>query len=254
MGDSRPDNGGGPPEDGGARPGDLPEFPPEWGTIVIPDDASELEAESTALRKELRRSSRRARLRTLLGLPQPGHDSPSLGVPVVIMAVAVITTLLSLFVVTWDRRSVGQPLPVTSADQSGTGTNASPPIPLSDVTLADSAGTQVRVGSVLPAVVLFTEGCDCAKLITAVAGAMPASVTVLPIARKAPCAAGTAANVHCLADPDGSVTHRFPTASTASGPPDKPSVSAVVINHSGAALPPVTVDSPDDLAPALASI
>src|SRR5262245_51803154 len=42
MGDLRPNNGGDmPPEDGGgARPGDLPDFPPEWGTIVIPDDAS----------------------------------------------------------------------------------------------------------------------------------------------------------------------------------------------------------------------
>jgi hypothetical protein len=254
MGDSRPDNGGGPPDDGGARPGDLPELPPEWGTIVIPDDASELDAEATALRKELRRSSRKARVRTLLGLPQPGRESPSLGVPVVIMAVAVITTLLSLFVVTWDRRSVNQPLPVTSADQSGTGTNASPPIPLSDVSLADSAGAQVRVGSVLPAVVLFTEGCDCAQLITAVAGAMPPSVTVLPIARAAPCPAGTAPNVRCLADPDGSVAHRFPTASAAGGPPNKPTISAVVINHSGAALPPVAVDSPDDLAPALKSL
>ena len=40
MGSLRGDNGGERPPEGGG----LPDLPPEWGTIVIPDDASALEA------------------------------------------------------------------------------------------------------------------------------------------------------------------------------------------------------------------
>src|SRR5262245_13169663 len=68
MSDLRPNNGGAvPPDDGGAR-GGLPDLPPEWGPIVIPDDAAELDAEATEIRRELRREHWETRLRALLGL------------------------------------------------------------------------------------------------------------------------------------------------------------------------------------------
>ena len=90
MGDLQPDNGGGgrPPDDGSFR-GGLPDLPPEWGTIVIPDDAAELDDEATRLRREIRQQAWRTRLRGLVGLG-PAGDPNSLGVPVVIMAVAVM--------------------------------------------------------------------------------------------------------------------------------------------------------------------
>ena len=81
--------------------------------MIIPDDASELDEEAQALRRELRRHARQTALRSALGLRTApaahsgsgrSRDSSALGVPVVIMAVAVLTTLVSLFVVTW-----GQP-------------------------------------------------------------------------------------------------------------------------------------------------
>lgn len=255
MGDLRPDNGGTPPEDGGgARPGGLPEFPPEWGTIIIPDDASELDQEATALRRELRRHNRRTRLRTAFGIQQAGPDAPSLGVPVVIMAVAVITTLLSLFVVTWDRRPT---LPVTSGTESA----PAAPAALVDVTLADAGGDSVRLAGILPAVLLLADNCDCPGLIAAIAAAAPPPVTIVPIGRTAPCPVGTAANVRCLADPRGVVTSRYPAASvpaTSTGSPvpsadaaasasARTSVPAVLIDSNGGAADPIPVTTAADL-------
>src|SRR3954463_12808252 len=49
MGTRRDGNGNGWPPDG------LPDLPPEWGTVIIPDDLSELAEESSRVRRELRR-------------------------------------------------------------------------------------------------------------------------------------------------------------------------------------------------------
>jgi hypothetical protein len=260
MGDLRPNNGGGmPPDDGGgAYPGDLPDFPPEWGTIVIPDDAAELDDEAYALRRELRRESRRSRLRNAFGLAPAGQDTPSLGVPVVIMAVAVITTLLSLFVVTWDhRRSATAPV--------GPGIASATAVPLVNVTLSDAAGARVQLGDVLPAVLLLVQGCDCPELIEAIAAAAPAPVTVIPVDRTAPCAVGAAPNVRCLADPDGALTSRYVTADPPGpGPPDgsgsastsptPPTMTAVLVDANGSAAAPTTVDAVDDLSASMAKL
>src|SRR6185369_13271585 len=85
----------------------LPDLPSDWGPIVIPDNAAELSADAAELRRERRRTARRTRLRRLVGRPASGvrsaSDQPSVGVPLVIMAVAILTTMISLFVVTWGR-------------------------------------------------------------------------------------------------------------------------------------------------------
>jgi hypothetical protein len=258
MGDLRPNNGGDtPPEDGGgARPGGLPDFPPEWGTIVIPDDASELHQEAAAIRRELRRRSRRDRLRTAFGLGPAGRDTPSLGVPVIIMAVAVITTLLSLFVVTWDRRPT-TPLQGPAGGGSGSATLT----PLTDTVLADASGTRVRLGGLLPAVLLLTGDCDCAALLSAIAAAAPAPVTIVPIGHNAPCPVATAPNIRCLADPDAAVTSRYatlptvsPAVSVALSPSAPPTVTAVVMDATGMPANPLTVDSADDLSAAFSRL
>ena len=123
MGDLRPDTGGVPPEDGSGGASDgLPDLPPEWGTVIIPDDASELDHEAAALRRELRRTHRQTRLRGPRSAPPAGTEpSPSLGIPLVIMAVAVLTTLVSLFVVTWGR-------PAPAAHPGGRGQRADGPV------------------------------------------------------------------------------------------------------------------------------
>ncbi|GAA1803104.1 hypothetical protein HC028_04985 [Planosporangium flavigriseum] len=100
MGTQSGGNGGGWPPD------ELPDLPPEWGTIVIPDDASELAREAARVRRELRWEARERRWRRRLHLPhadpRPGEeDIPALGVPVLVILIATIATLTSLFVISW---------------------------------------------------------------------------------------------------------------------------------------------------------
>lgn len=230
MSDLRPNNGGaGPPDDGGAQRGGLPDLPPEWGTVVIPDDAAELVAEATAVRRELRREAWQTRVRALFGLGPGRRDVPSLGVPLVIIAVAVITTLLSLFVVTWDhRRNATPPVGPEAAQLEGS-------VPIADVSLTDTTGARVRLRDLVPAIVLLVEDCDCASLVSQIALATPPPITVVPVTTVQPCVVGTVKNVRCLVDPAGTLTGRYPTAAealaaadpaTASPTPGPPSLAA----------------------------
>jgi hypothetical protein len=260
MGDLRPDNSGG-----------LPDLPPEWGTIVIPNDAAELDAESVALRRELRREAWHNRLRAVVGLgPAKARRNPSLGIPIVIMAAAVITTLLSLFVVTWDHeRSATAPAGPAAADPQNT-------LPLAEVTLADAAGSRIRLHDVLPAVLLLVEGCNCGQLISAVAAQAPKPVTVVAVSKAGACPTDVAKNVKCLSDPDGAVTGRYPkptprVVAPTAGPPTAttavqgtPSVSvspvpvpiltAVPVDANGQTKDPIVVESAADLKDALAAL
>lgn len=241
----RPNNGGGtPPEDGGAHPGDLPEFPPEWGTVVIPDNAAELEEEAAALRRELRRDHRRERVRTAFGVGQPTREGQplSLGVPVVIMAVAVLTTLASLFIVTWGRQP-SPPVPVATPPSKVAQVTAPTPV-LADLVLPDSSGEPVRVGDLLPAVILLADGCNCTPLVSDVSAVAPAGVTVVPVGRTAPCTAGGPANVRCLADPDGQLRSRY----AGNAGTDPASATAVLVARSGLVASTISgVTSADEL-------
>lgn len=207
MGDLQPDNGGGgvPPDDGSFREG-LPDLPPEWGTIVVPDDPAALAAEASEVRRELRRQALRNRLRALVGLGPSRPDASSLGVPLVIMAVAVITTLVSLFVVSWDQRRSTAPVGPEALQQTAP--------PLTEVTLTDASGSRVRLGDVLPAMLLLVDGCDCPELINEIAAITPKPVLIVPVSAEPACA-GRATNVWCLADPSGTVTGRYPAPTAA---------------------------------------
>jgi hypothetical protein len=88
----------------------LPDLPPEWGEVLIPDDAAELEEEATRVRKELRRDLRRAKRRAFterwrrrLHLPPRIDDpeEPSLFLPMLVLGVALLITLLSLLMIAW---------------------------------------------------------------------------------------------------------------------------------------------------------
>src|SRR5438874_3671682 len=101
MGSLRGDNGGGRASDGNG----LPDLPPEWGTIIIPDDPAELAKESHEIRRELRRHLRRNRWRSRLHLPllteATSRETPTLGLPLLIMAIALVATVTSLFALAW---------------------------------------------------------------------------------------------------------------------------------------------------------
>ncbi|GAB3149199.1 hypothetical protein GCM10027290_35020 [Micromonospora sonneratiae] len=165
-GDGRPD-GGGPPEG-------LPGLPPEWGSIVIPDDPAELADEAAQLRAELRRRNRRTAWRRLFGLPPaPGVDIPSPPrSPLLILLVAVLTTLVSLFAVV----RTTQRTPQQTAPTTGTPVQR---VPAMDLIREDGALVPLR--SLLPAVLVFVDGCTCVDELNLAARTVPPGVTVVAL-------------------------------------------------------------------------
>lgn len=92
----------------GTPPNGLPDLPPEWGKVQIPDDAAELDADAENIRRELRkeakgnrRKARRTRWRRRLHLPSRLDDpqQPSMLLPLLILGIALIITLISLIIV-----------------------------------------------------------------------------------------------------------------------------------------------------------
>jgi hypothetical protein len=245
MGDLRSGNGGTPDDNGSHSHEPLPDFPADWGPVIIPDDASELESDREALLRERRRRVRRNRLRALAGrpaLPTGPGPAQSTGAPLLIMAVAVLITLVSLFVVTWIRgpaNTLGLPS-ATNRRPDSTGTASE----LSEISLTDTVGAPVRLGAVLPAVLLLVDGCACAPLVNQLANVAPAGVTVVPVARTVPTGTDVAPNVRPLADPNGTLAARFPEKR----PPG--TATAVLLNKSAVITSTVNaVDSADKITP-----
>jgi hypothetical protein len=236
MGDLRPDGGGLPPDDGGSHGEELPDFPPEWGPVIIPDDASELDPEADALRRELRRHARQATLRTALGLrpsrvPTGQRRESPLGVPAMIMAVAMLTTLISLFVVVWGNHTSGPGLNSPSAHApvpATTNVSDDGPDNLTDIPLTDADHNEVRLGSLLPAVILLAEHCDCTTLVTELAQAAPKGVTIVPVASTV--TRTDTQNIRAMSDPGGRLSAKFAVPSH----PNPPSALVVLLDRSGA--------------------
>jgi hypothetical protein len=229
MGDLRPDNGNGwPPDDG---QGGLSGLPPEWGSIVIPNDAAELDPEADAIRRELRRTARRARQRAWLHLkprkPGPHRPHPS-GVPIMIMVVAVLASMISLILVTWGPRPT-QPIPAaTHATPNSGGTVG---IPTAELTLIGARNQTVRLGTLLPAVILLVDGCACDALVLDTVATVSAGISVIAVGTTAPILPGVPATVFRLADPAGALRGRyFPNSARASA------ASVIMIDSSGVAL------------------
>ncbi|WP_067509105.1 hypothetical protein [Actinoplanes sp. TFC3] len=172
------DNAGNWPGDSGSPDG-LPDLPAEWGVIVIPNDLSELSEEVTAIRDELRREQRTTRwhrffdrpgLRTLRRL-----GAASLRAPVLIISLAILVTVASLFASAWPgpARSPATQRTASSTDESTT------TLPALELKAAD--GRIVPLRGELPAVVLLTDGCDCATLIADTTAAVRPGITVVTV-------------------------------------------------------------------------
>src|SRR3954449_2871580 len=149
-----PSDNGGLPSEGGGSPDDLPDLPEEWGVIVIPDDLSELSDEVDAIRAELRQAERPTtpwqhlirrpgirRLRRIAAL--------TLRAPVLIISMAVLVTVASLFASAWPgppRQPATQRTAATTDDRDDT---------LPALELIASDGKTVPLRGELPAVVLL---------------------------------------------------------------------------------------------------
>lgn len=189
MGTRRTEDGGDWPPEGDRPPEEPPELsglPPEWGRIVIPDDASALAAEAEQVRRELARERR--------GRQPPGAPGGrgALGVPLLIMSVAVLITLISLFAMTWSGS--------TPPDRS-----APPPTPMPAITLSQHNGREVALNTVGPAAILLVEGCDCDRLIAETSVAAPPDVAVVVVDRSPPAGGAPPEDVLWLLDPDNSL-------------------------------------------------
>jgi hypothetical protein len=207
-------NGDGWPDSG--QPDGLPDLPAEWGRVVIPDDPAELAAEAEIVRQDLRREHH---LRARRGYPPAfGHpadaEPASVRLLLLIMSVALLATLTSLLAVVWQANQRPPGIPRASA---GGGT---PSRTLPALELVDAGGSTVGLRSLLPAVLILTEGCTCTEVIAQAAAAAPAGVTVVPVTsgRSAPSSLAVralppAASVRALADPTDEL-HSFLTGVT----------------------------------------
>ncbi|GAA4564644.1 hypothetical protein GCM10023176_11060 [Micromonospora coerulea] len=192
-----------PDAEGHGPPDGLPDLPPEWGRVVVPDDASALAEEARQLRRELRRSRLRATWRRRLGLTPRADGRPPLALPVLILVVAVLTTLGGLAAVTWPRssRSGGSPtvVPYPAATPATIG-----PLPALDLVGADD--TPVPLRALLPAVILLVDACACADRVAEAASVVPPGVSVVTVAGGRdvrPIPSTARAPVRALADPAG---------------------------------------------------
>jgi len=216
MGTLRGGNGGEQPPENGS--GGVPELPPEWGFIVIPDDASALDGEASTIRRQLRRQRRRDTWRRRLHLrparPRAEDAVPSLGVPLIIMVIAVLATLTSLFAVAWPDRT---------GPRRGTATgDAAKPVVLPGLILTDRAGKAVRIRDNVPAAVLLVDGCDCDRLIADTVREANAGTYVLVVTTPGASASGSAP----------------------ASPPPSPNVSPPPVPPAPSASPSVSVSAP----------
>lgn len=198
----------------------LPGLPPEWGRVVVPDDASALAAEAAQIRRELRRAT---------GLPR----SRALGLPLLVLLVAVLTTLTGLVAVTWPRASRSdRPTP---APYSPPATLAGRALPALD--LVDAGQAPVPLRGLLPAMIILLDGCPCPDRVADVLTAAPAGVSVVTVSggRTAPAPPTNRPQVRALADPAGGLRSFL-------GQPARPGVAtALLVDRAGT----VTLVLPD---------
>ncbi|WP_320067811.1 hypothetical protein [Micromonospora sp. RTGN7] len=208
-----PDGDGHGPADG------LPGLPPGWGRVVVPDDASALAREAAQVRRELRRQAGRSRRRGRTGPALRADGRPSLRLPLLVLLVALLTTLAGLSAVTWPRspRTGDRPTVVahpTATDLTGRALPA--------LELVDAGDSTVSLRGLLPAVIVLVDGCPCAERVTEAAALAPPGVTVVAVhGTRAPRAtpAPSGAAVRPLADPGGGLRaflRRSPRPDTAS--------------------------------------
>jgi hypothetical protein len=227
-------NDGGWPNDGGSSD-DLPDLPEEWGVIVIPDDLSELADEVRAVRAELQmtrpqtpwqRFAARPGVRRLRRIAAAGVRAP-----VLIISMAVLVTVASLFASAWP----GPPRSPATQRTANTTDDRGDTLPALELLGPD--GQTVALRGKLPAVVLLTEGCRCTDLIADTVAAVRPEIAVLTVTSTTP-SPGTAPptgatpqaqgkTVRHLLDPTGELRAHFDLAA-----PDG-TATALLVNRGG---------------------
>jgi len=178
----------GTPRDGDSGPFDeLPELPPD---VQVPDDASALAEEAAQVRRELREErvgGSRSGSRSFAGggfrgsVPPDGDatttEPASLRIPLLIMTAALLAAVISLFAAAWPNERRGAPTPA-AASSAGRAAPTGVAHTVPPVDLIDEQGRTVRLGTLLPAVLILADDCPCAGEIAAAA---PPGVTVVAV-------------------------------------------------------------------------
>lgn len=180
-------NGGDWSSDGGS-PDDLPDLPEEWGVIVIPDDLSELSDEVRAVQAELAISAPHTRWERFVARPGVRRlrriARSGVRAPVLIISMAVLVTMASLFASAW-------PGPARSpATQRTANTTDEPGDVLPALELLGADGKAVALRGQLPAVILLTDGCQCTQLVNDTLQSVRADISVVTVSAVRP-ATGT---------------------------------------------------------------
>ncbi|MGH3715703.1 MAG: hypothetical protein ACRDT4_19925 [Micromonosporaceae bacterium] len=129
--------------------------PTPWGTVIIPDDVSELSAEAEQIRHELRSERRRQRWSRRFGIVDAAGGPGVMG-PLAIVALAMIVALTSLFGGFW---------PYQTEDRASGDARPTVRQQLPDLTLTNADSTPVRLRELRPMVILAIGRCTCTNLI-----------------------------------------------------------------------------------------
>ncbi|MER7459713.1 hypothetical protein [Micromonospora sp. NPDC126480] len=167
----------------------LPDLPPEWGRVVVPDDASALAAEAEQVRRELSRQA-----------PETAGPTPPLALPLLVLLVAVVTTLAGLVTVTWSRSprsTVPTSTPAPYAPPPGLTGRSLPALDLVD------DGQPVPLRSLVPALIVLADACTCPAELAGAASAAPRGVTVVTVDADPAVRVPPSAAVRALEDPAG---------------------------------------------------
>ncbi|MDG4804326.1 hypothetical protein [Micromonospora sp. WMMD980] len=181
-----------PDADGQGPPDGLGGLPPEWGRVVVPDDASALADEARQVRRDLRRDHRHT------------HHRPArvrLGLPVLVLLVSMLITLAGLAAVTWPRPHRSGTAPTVLPRSTTAAPAAVGPLPALDLVGADD--TPVPLRSLLPAMIILVDACACAGEVGTAATTAPAGVTVVTVTEGRTAGPATATGVRPLGDPAG---------------------------------------------------
>ncbi|TDB71295.1 hypothetical protein, partial [Micromonospora sp. KC723] len=192
----------GTPDAEGHSPSDgLPDLPPHWGRLVIPDDASALAEEAAQLRRELRRRGTATRQPASTLRPD---ERRRLALPALVLLVTLLTTIAALAGVTWPRspRDPGQPHVPPYASSSTPPDLTGRPLPALDLVDADQSPVPLR--RLLPAMIILLDVCACAEQVATATTTAPAGVRVITVTGGRTVDPGTAGGgAHALADPAG---------------------------------------------------
>ncbi len=138
---------------------DLPDLPPEWGRVVVPDNAAELSAEAAQVRRELNR-------------PTPsGSILPAL----LALLMAMVAVLAGLSATIWAQSAPTPSTPATPAPPADLIGRTMPAFELVD------SGEPVPLRGLLPAVILLTDTCACPTEVADTIAVAPPGVTVIAI-------------------------------------------------------------------------